>query len=260
MPTTFTHDLFGRGVYHMLPQEEREKIRRHGRLYRIGLHGPDILFYFHLYKNRVNQHGVKMHQEIARPFLERGLRRAHDEGDEALFVYLLGFVCHFLLDSTCHPYIYSIESEVSHTLIEKELDRLLMEEDGKDPFVYRPSCCIQPDRKTARTIQKVFPEFSPLTIYRSLCMMKRTTNLMIYRNSWKQRLLVAALKACGQGKLSDHIMRKEKDPSLDPYLNRLRTLYETAKSDAPDLLERVSVCAKTLEPLPARFDRNYKYL
>lgn len=260
MPTTFTHDLFGREVYRMLPQEEREKIRRHGRLYRIGLHGPDILFYFHLYKNRVNQHGVNMHQEIARPFLERGLRRAHDEGDEALFVYLLGFVCHFLLDSTCHPYIYSIESEVSHTLIEKELDRLLMEKDGKDPFVYRPSCCIQPDRKTARTIQKVFPEFSPLTIYRSLCMMKRTTNLMIYRNSWRQRLLVAALKACGQGKLSEHIMRKEKDPFLDPYLNRLRTLYETAKSDAPDLLKSVSVCAKTLEPLPARFDRNYKYL
>ena len=48
MPTTFTHDLFGREVYRMLPQEEREKIRRHGRLYRIGLHGPDILFYFHL--------------------------------------------------------------------------------------------------------------------------------------------------------------------------------------------------------------------
>lgn len=59
MPTTFTHDLFGREVYRMLPQEEREKIRRHGRLYRIGLHGPDILFYFHLYKNRVNQHGGK---------------------------------------------------------------------------------------------------------------------------------------------------------------------------------------------------------
>lgn len=25
MPTTFTHDLFGREVYRMLPQEEREK-------------------------------------------------------------------------------------------------------------------------------------------------------------------------------------------------------------------------------------------
>ena len=258
MPTTFTHDLFGREVYHMLPRETREMIRRNGRLYRIGLHGPDILFYFHLYKNRVNQLGVKMHGEVARSFFEQGLKKAREDQDEGLLVYLLGFGCHFLLDSTCHPYIKTIESKVSHTLIEKELDRVLMERDGKDPFSYYPSCCIWPSLKIARTIQKVFPELRAMTIYRSLIMMKRTLNRMVYRNFFGQRVLTALLRRVDHGKLSDHIMRREKDPALNPYLDKLELLFGEAENEAPDLLLGLLSCARGREPLPSRFDRNYK--
>ena len=45
MPTTYTHDLFGKKVYRQLPREIRKVIRENGNLFRIGLHGPDILFY-----------------------------------------------------------------------------------------------------------------------------------------------------------------------------------------------------------------------
>ena len=45
MPTTYTHDLFGKKVYRQLPEEIRKVIRENGNLFRIGLHGPDILFY-----------------------------------------------------------------------------------------------------------------------------------------------------------------------------------------------------------------------
>lgn len=40
-------------------------IRRHGDLYRIGLHGPDILFYYMVSKNPVTQFGIEMHHEKA---------------------------------------------------------------------------------------------------------------------------------------------------------------------------------------------------
>ena len=46
MPTTYAHDLFGKEVYKRLPSDMKALIRRHGDLYRIGLHGPDILFYY----------------------------------------------------------------------------------------------------------------------------------------------------------------------------------------------------------------------
>ena len=51
MPTTYAHDLFGKEVYKRLPSDMKALIRRHGDLYRIGLHGPDILFYYMVSKN-----------------------------------------------------------------------------------------------------------------------------------------------------------------------------------------------------------------
>lgn len=258
MPTTFTHDLFGQEVYRKLPEQIRHMIRRNGSLYRIGLHGPDILFYYHLYKNPVNQLGVQIHQEPAKPFFERGIRLVRENKDEALLVYLLGFACHFLLDSTCHPYIGTIESKVTHTLIEKELDRVLMEENGKDPFHYYPSCCIRPSRPAAQTIQRMFPALKAKTIYQSLVMMKRTTNLMVYRDSLGQKGILFLLKVAGQEKLADHIMKKEKDPSLDPYLLELKKLFWKAREEAPALLESVIHAVKTQDALPERFARNYE--
>lgn len=43
---------------------------------------------------------------------------------------------------SCHPYVYEMaEKEViSHTLLEKEFDRTLMLETGKNPYRYYPSC------------------------------------------------------------------------------------------------------------------------
>ena len=55
MPTTYAHDLFGKEVYKRLPSDMKALIRRHGDLYRIGLHGPDILFYYMVSKNTVTQ-------------------------------------------------------------------------------------------------------------------------------------------------------------------------------------------------------------
>ena len=71
MPTTYTHDLFGKKIYRQLPDEMKKVIRKNGDLYRIGLHGPDILFY-HLLKPAVNGTGVEMHHNPAAPFFLRG--------------------------------------------------------------------------------------------------------------------------------------------------------------------------------------------
>ena len=68
MPTTYAHDLFGKEVYKRLPSDMKALIRRHGDLYRIGLHGPDILFYYMVSKNPVTQFGIEMHHEKARAF------------------------------------------------------------------------------------------------------------------------------------------------------------------------------------------------
>ena len=78
MPTTYAHDLFGKEVYKRLPSDMKALIRRHGDLYRIGLHGPDILFYYMVSKNPVTQFGIEMHHEKARAFFEEGMRRSEE--------------------------------------------------------------------------------------------------------------------------------------------------------------------------------------
>ena len=68
--------------------------------------------------------------------LKRAWRRSGRKKSPALMAYLLGFGCHYILDSTCHPYVNQVaaEGKVSHTLFEKEFDRMLMYETGKDPL------------------------------------------------------------------------------------------------------------------------------
>ena len=84
MPTTYTHDLFGKRVCRKLPEKLQHLIRSNGNLYRIGQHGPDILFYYFISKNPVTQYGVKMHGEKAREFFEKGMARVRKEKNPAL--------------------------------------------------------------------------------------------------------------------------------------------------------------------------------
>ena len=106
MPTTYTHDIFGKEVYEQLPDEIKKVIRSGKSLYLTGLHGPDILFY-HLpfLKNKIYDTGMQMHQKESADFFCRAIVRYQEEPSDLTMAYILGFGCHFILDSTCHPYV-----------------------------------------------------------------------------------------------------------------------------------------------------------
>ena len=68
MPSTYAHRRFGAQAAARLPEELRGVVSRHRALYDIGLHGPDILFYYKpLFANPVNHVGYAMHD---RPGIE----------------------------------------------------------------------------------------------------------------------------------------------------------------------------------------------
>ena len=52
MPTTYTHDKFGKDVYKKLPEHIKAVIRKGKGVYRIGQHGPDIFFYYFIFENQ----------------------------------------------------------------------------------------------------------------------------------------------------------------------------------------------------------------
>ncbi len=113
MPGFATHDLFGREVYRALRDPSlRRCIRRHTASYRLGLQGPD-LFYYNL--PLLQMHGCRnvgsfMHKHDTNRFFActRRVLQALPSGEEqdSCRAYLLGFLCHYALDSLCHPFVY----------------------------------------------------------------------------------------------------------------------------------------------------------
>lgn len=262
MPTTYTHDLFGKKVYRQLSPEIKKVIRRNGNLFRIGLHGPDILFY-DLFDTSVTSVGEEMHSLPAASFFIRGMSMVRARGDERLLAYLLGFGCHYLLDSMTHPFVEEMAKKkvISHTLLEKEFDRTLMLETNRNPYHYYPSDCIVPRISYARVIGRMFPGISARKILFSLRMMKFLTNAMVYDNKGRRRFFVSAVtRIFGQKRSKaalDFFMQKEPAPGCEAPVRELHQYFDWAAEEAPAYVEELFSLSKEQLPLSERWNRTY---
>ena len=185
-------------------------------------------------------------QEI---FLKKEWEYVRREKDPELMAYMLGFGCHYILDSTCHPYVNQVakEGKVSHTLLEKELDRMLMYETGKNPLRFYPSHGIKAKYMAARTIHKVLPEIRTSNIYLSLKMMKIFTSLLVCDDGGlRKRLSEHALSPAGKRRtafITEFFMSQEPEVDCHEELLKLDRLIDEALGKAPDMLEELVALA-----------------
>ena len=78
MPSTYAHYIFGQQIRGRLSGYERKIIDKYPELFNIGLHGPDILFYYRpLGKNKVNQLGSRIHNESGAKFFVHAAKAIH---------------------------------------------------------------------------------------------------------------------------------------------------------------------------------------
>ena len=262
MPTTYAHDLFGKMVYHRLDPEIQEKIKKYQITYQIGLHGPDILFYVRpFHKNRFNQMAHRLHREEAAGFFERGRELYQKTGNEEILVYLLGFICHFMLDSTCHPYIseYMKKTGARHDEIETEFDRALMVRTGKDPFHYQPGSVIRIEKNSVDAISEVMEGMSHKDIVRALMGTKFYTRLPICNSEKKRKVKLAVARILFMYRLADgRIIRGEpKDICLES-TQHLTQLFLQTVPEAATMINEYYKQRNGSDRLNVRFDRNYK--
>ena len=72
MPSTYAHRRFGADVLALLPDGLRATLEQHRELYDMGLHGPDLMFYYKaLQSNPVNRLGNAMHEQKGEVFFTR---------------------------------------------------------------------------------------------------------------------------------------------------------------------------------------------
>ena len=121
MPDIAMHRHMGRMVLERLPfSVDRD-------CFLLGVKGPDDWYSTRMLHPKARRHyyrlGLAMHRNGTAAFF--GKLAENCRGSEALFAFTAGFLAHWCLDKTAHPYIEyrAKEKPFGHTLIERELDR-----------------------------------------------------------------------------------------------------------------------------------------
>ena len=223
MPTTYAHHRFGRKVAALLPAGFRGDLEPYMDYYDIGVHGPDILFYYHAFHhNAFNQYGVRVHHEKAAVFFKRAMEVFEKQlGQPEARAYLAGFMTHFILDSNCHPYINrrARETGISHTEIETDLDIVLIKEDGLKPSRVRKTEWIRPSLGKGRIIGPYYDKPAYL-IYRGLVWQKFIVDHM-FRSRFGLKRFAAGIisKSAGAGSKGGSVINVLKEHFSKPYIN-----------------------------------------
>lgn len=256
MPASYAHYRFGREVLTLLPEAQRAAAEKHRALYDIGLHGPDIFFYYHpLWSNPVSRVGYAMHEEAGREVFRRFAALWERDGrEEAEGAYLAGFLCHFALDSACHGYVGEmVDLGVSHTLLEMQLDRSFLVQDGLDPVKQDLVPHIHPSTANARVIARFFPQVTERQVEASLTGMIQGHHLLMAPNRPKRLLLETGISLIGKTEsLGGMVMSEAPSKACKNMVDRLQALYAEAVPVAVALIEAFP----TLEH--PQFSRNFE--
>lgn len=143
MPGFTTHYLFGVKAYNDLPNNYlKHIISKYRWLYQLGLQGPDIFFYnIPILRHRDYRNvGSYMHDHHVNDFFQTCLAeisgiKSKQQREQAISYYA-GFLCHYIADSVCHPYVYGrIQNEAEseglgihglHAQLENDIDAILL--------------------------------------------------------------------------------------------------------------------------------------
>lgn len=220
MPALITHDFFGRDVYDRLytfiggSRDEAEA-------FLLGNQGPDPLFYTVL-SPRLREHsrlGSTMHNKKPSELLaalKNSLSILGSAEQEAGRAYALGFLCHYTLDSTVHPFVFFHEYQVCdagepglsradgsevHGVIESELDELvLFEKRAETVATFNPSTEILNasdfvlhivSKMYAYVALTVYGEIIPATMFETAVKDFRMAQRLFYSPSGRKRAIIS---------------------------------------------------------------------
>ena len=75
MPAVYAHYRFGSQMLSTMPGDIRRSVKRFRRLYDVGLHGPDLFFYYRpMLTTRIQKLGARFHEQTGREFFSRVCR------------------------------------------------------------------------------------------------------------------------------------------------------------------------------------------
>lgn len=262
MPSTYAHYRFGNEVLNRLDAPASRLAETNRALFWIGLHGPDIFFYYNVLRDTpVGQIGHTLHDQNAAKFFTRAAEiiRAADDFPAGR-AYLMGYICHFALDSCCHPYIEAVirSQGLTHTEIEADLERQLLTDDGLSPIHYNPAAHLASDPETAGVIARFHPTAKVRQVQTALRHFRRYSGLLLPTCRLKETAVRGILKISGHEKeLGGMIMRDRPHPGCVQSTCDLQKIYGDALPLAVRLIKNYQAFLDGKEALDPRFSRTF---
>lgn len=261
MPAFYAHHSFGSKVAEQLGGELKDIVEKYRPQFNIGLQGPDLFFFYKPYRsNSINKYGNALHCRSAYPFLNNAIGIISKKGRNcAEYAYILGFTCHFILDSECHPYIDEMIklTGVSHIEIEEEFEKHMLRRNGRDPIGYPIWRLVPKDRSTAEAILP-FYEVSLEEIKKSLSGLKLVKHLFTAPCPVKQAVINTSLKAVGKYDKYKGLMNQRIDNPACAVTNAgLSQRLDSAVDIALQMIESLDESIRLGTALDNRFDRTF---
>lgn len=142
MPAFCTHYIFGEEFLLELPPEKRHN-KNFREAFFYGVHGPDFLLFHRALPTMPGKSfhhlSTKLHSDDPVPLIELMRKFAFaNESNNYIQGYFAGFLCHYALDRTAHPYINFLQEaiirkekiryspSVVHNRIETNIDRFML--------------------------------------------------------------------------------------------------------------------------------------
>ncbi len=168
MPNLITHYFFAEDVIDLLPEEQKNLVKKHRTAYNLGAVGPDFLFTLReigdvsaRYCNRI--HYAHVYDVFAKTavFLNRNR-------NEEQMAYMLGFMTHYVADHIIHPFVNFFAEEGLtreygprfqrhlHSIIESAVDEWILVKKGKNPRTFSSFKCVSATIATKKQVGALY--------------------------------------------------------------------------------------------------------
>ena len=250
MPACMAHYQFGQDVLNRLDGKIRSAALTYKREFDIGLQGPDIFYFYKPYRRTgIRDYGVARHNEPARRMFARILEKTQEK---AALSYLMGLICHYVLDKCCHPYLYTHSRErYDHQRMESAFDKHIMLTRGVNEarYVYLPAVGLRYE-----VIASLWQGIDASTMSKCVRAERRAIRVLDCRT-----LLNACEKVFRKpGALTPMTLPDEVSRLYTAHIRQLNDLYEKAMGECPELI-RTALEAMGMPPRNGLgFDLNYK--
>lgn len=164
MPAATTHIEFAKDVYHALPIEEKKQITNLNLFY-LGAQGPDLFFFSHagIPPLSLSKYGHQMHNEKIEEVINFFLYYAYGT---PLMDYVKGYLCHYAMDSLCHPIIRhyariwatnkDMHEGEAHVTIEAYLDVYVLDQKNKTIDDYNVHNDLSISKKDCKMLANIY--------------------------------------------------------------------------------------------------------